>query len=183
MTVIYQTVTLTFDHFDWLIDWGLTPFLTISQSYHGGQFIYSCISWFSHTSTPHNNLPKQLAAFSHRLSPLVEDEWRMSQWRRKESWPSRDSNSQPLDWQPASLPTELPGRFERFERMVSKSTRVIYWSCTTSMPNRSTVGQSIIQLSIGQILIFRRTYRPTDRRADGPTFANQYTPLSLRGTW
>ena len=29
--------------------------------------------------------------------------------RRKESGPSRDSNSQPLDWQPASLPTELPG--------------------------------------------------------------------------
>ena len=24
--------------------------------------------------------------------------------RQKESWPSRDSNSQPLDWQPASLP-------------------------------------------------------------------------------
>ena len=43
--------------FDWLIDWGLTPFLTISQLYHGGKFTYSCISWFSHTSTPHNNLP------------------------------------------------------------------------------------------------------------------------------
>ena len=65
---------------DWLIDWGLTPFLTISQLYHGGQFTYSCISWFSHTSTPHNNLPKQLAAFSHRLSPLAEGEWRMSHW-------------------------------------------------------------------------------------------------------
>ena len=65
---------------DWLIDWGLTPFLTISQLYHGGQFTYSCVSWFSHTSTPHNNLPKQLAAFPHRLSPLVEDEWRLSHW-------------------------------------------------------------------------------------------------------
>ena len=65
---------------DWLIDWGLTPFLTISQLYHGGQFTYLCISWFSHTSTPHNNLPKQLAAFTHRLSPLVKDEWRMSHW-------------------------------------------------------------------------------------------------------
>ena len=54
---------------DWLIDWGLTPFLTISQLYLGGQFTYSCISWFSHTSSPHNNLPKQLAAFPHRLSP------------------------------------------------------------------------------------------------------------------
>ena len=63
-----------------LIEWGLTPFLTISQLYHGGQFTYSCISWFSHTSTPHNNLPKQLAAFPQRLIPLVEDEWRMSHW-------------------------------------------------------------------------------------------------------
>ena len=90
---------------DWLIGWGLTPFLTISQLYHGGQFTYS-----SHTSTPHNNLPKQVAAFPHRLSPLAEDEWRMTFVnRRKESWPSRDSNSQPLDWQPVSLPTELPG--------------------------------------------------------------------------
>ena len=65
---------------DWLIDWGLTPFLTISQLYQGGQFAYSCISWFSHTGTPHNNLPKQLAAFPHRLRPLVEYEWRMSHW-------------------------------------------------------------------------------------------------------
>ena len=65
---------------DWLIDWGLTPFLSISQSYHGGQFTYSCVSWFSYTRIPHNNLPKQLAAFPHRLSPLVEDEWRMSHW-------------------------------------------------------------------------------------------------------
>ena len=63
-----------------LIDWGLTPLLTISQLYHVGQFTFSCISWFSHTSTPHNNLPKQLAAFPHRLSPLVEDKWRMSHW-------------------------------------------------------------------------------------------------------
>ena len=62
--------------FDWLIDLGLT----ISQSYHSGQLTYSCISWFSNTSTPRNNLPKQLAAFPHRLSPFVKDEWRMSQW-------------------------------------------------------------------------------------------------------
>ena len=55
-------------------DLGLTPFLTMSQLYHGGQFTNSCVSWFSHTSTPHNNLPKQLAVFPHRLSPLVEDE-------------------------------------------------------------------------------------------------------------
>ena len=45
-----------------------------TQLYHCGQFTYSCISWFSHTNTLHNNLPQQLAAFPHRLSPLVEDE-------------------------------------------------------------------------------------------------------------
>ena len=36
--------------------------LTFSKSYHGGQFTLPWISWFSHTSTPHNNLPKQLVA-------------------------------------------------------------------------------------------------------------------------
>ena len=35
----------------WFIDWSLTPFLTFSQSYHGGQFTYSYVSWFSFTST------------------------------------------------------------------------------------------------------------------------------------
>ena len=41
-----------------------------------------CVFWFSHTSTPHNILSKQLAAFPHRLlkCPLVKDEWRKSQW-------------------------------------------------------------------------------------------------------
>ena len=70
-----------------LIDWGLT----ISQLYQGGQFTYSCIFLFSHTSTPYNNLPKQLAAFPLSLSPLVEDEWHMSDWllstvRKKVGW-------------------------------------------------------------------------------------------------
>ena len=36
----------------WLIDWLIDC-----------QFTYSCISWFSPTSTPNNKLPKQLAAF------------------------------------------------------------------------------------------------------------------------
>ena len=36
---------------------GFNVVLTISQLYHVGQFTYSCIFWFSHTSTPHNNLP------------------------------------------------------------------------------------------------------------------------------
>ena len=50
-----------------LIDWGFTPFSTICQSYHGGQFTYTCVSWLPHTSKPHNKLLKQLAAFPHRL--------------------------------------------------------------------------------------------------------------------
>ena len=54
-----------------VIDW--LSYITAASS-----FTYSCISWFSHNSTPHNNLPKQLGAFLDRLSPLVEDEWRMS---------------------------------------------------------------------------------------------------------
>ena len=52
---------------DWLIDLGLTPFSTTVQSYHGGQFTYAYVSWFSNTSTPHDILSTQLAAFPHRL--------------------------------------------------------------------------------------------------------------------
>ena len=65
------------------IDWlGFNPFSTIFQSFHGNQFTFSNVSWFSHTSTPHNILSKQLTAFPHRLLniPLVKDEWRMSKW-------------------------------------------------------------------------------------------------------
>ena len=77
-----NVLCITGARIDWLIDWGLTPFSIIVQSYHGDQFTYSCVSWFSHTSTPHNIFSKQLAAFPQRLlnSPLVKDEWRMSQW-------------------------------------------------------------------------------------------------------
>ena len=51
---------------DWLIDLGLTPFLTILKSYHGDQFTYSCVHG-SHTSTPHIILSKQLATCPHIL--------------------------------------------------------------------------------------------------------------------
>ena len=51
----------------WLIYWGLTPFSTIFQSYHSGQFTYSFVSWLSLTSTSYNILSKQLAGFPHRL--------------------------------------------------------------------------------------------------------------------
>ena len=56
-----------------LIDWGLTPFLTISVISRRPVDLLIHF-WFSYTSTPHNHLPKQLAAFPHRLSPLVENE-------------------------------------------------------------------------------------------------------------
>ena len=46
-----------------LIDRRLTPFSTNFQSYHCCQFTYPYVSLFSHTSTPHNNLSKQLDAF------------------------------------------------------------------------------------------------------------------------
>ena len=52
---------------DWLIDWGLTPFSTIFQSYHDCHFTYSYVSWLSYTSTQHNRSSKQQAAFPHRL--------------------------------------------------------------------------------------------------------------------
>ena len=49
----------TADEFDWLIDWliwGLTSFLTISLSYHGGQFTHSCVSRFSHSPVLHTTI-------------------------------------------------------------------------------------------------------------------------------
>ena len=49
---------------DWMIGWGLTLFSTIYQ----WPVTYSCVSCLSHTSTPHNSLSKQLAAFPYRLS-------------------------------------------------------------------------------------------------------------------
>ena len=60
----------------WLIDCCLTPLSNKFQSYHGDQITYSCVFWFSHTSTPHNILSKQLATFLHRPlnSPLGKDE-------------------------------------------------------------------------------------------------------------
>ena len=78
---IYRVFSLwPYIHFIWIIqqpfiDWlGFDAVFNNFSVIYGGQFTYSCISLFSHTSTPHNNLPKQLAAFPHRLSPLVEDE-------------------------------------------------------------------------------------------------------------
>ena len=50
-----------------LIDWGLTLFSTILQSYHGNQFTYLYVSWLSHARTSNNNLSKQLTAFPHSL--------------------------------------------------------------------------------------------------------------------
>ena len=49
-----------------LIDWRLRTFQQFFQSYHNGQFTYSCVFWLSLTSTPHKSFSKQLAAFPHR---------------------------------------------------------------------------------------------------------------------
>ena len=69
----------------------------------------------------HNGLSKQLAAFPHQLLChwwKTNDDWPTVTFvkRRRECWRSWGSNSQPLDWQPASLPTELATRFRRIKR-------------------------------------------------------------------
>ena len=46
---------------EWLIVWCLTPFSTVFQLYHGGQYTYPCFSW----SSFHNILSKPLASFPH----------------------------------------------------------------------------------------------------------------------
>ena len=76
-------------------------------------FTKPLVSWLSYTSTPHNSLPKHLAAFPHGL---------LGHW-----WKTNDAccinlcqtfermlaelefELQPLDWQPTLLPTELRG--------------------------------------------------------------------------
>ena len=63
------------NHTKILIACGLTPFSTIFQSYYDSQFTYPCVSWLLHTSTPYNNLSKQLTAFPDRL---LAHWWRMS---------------------------------------------------------------------------------------------------------
>ena len=72
--------------------------------------VNSCVSKLSPTSTPHNILFKQLAAFPHRptgerrIPPVTVTFTK----RQRECWPSWDLTSQLLDWQTASLPAELP---------------------------------------------------------------------------
>ena len=88
-------------------------FSTIFQSYHGNQVTFSCVLWLCHTSSPHNILSEQLAAFSHKLLAHGEIQIMLVTVnfvkRRNKCWLSWVSNSQSLDWQPASLSTELPG--------------------------------------------------------------------------
>ena len=68
------------------------PFSTIVQSDHGGQVTYPCVSWLSHTSSPHNSLSQQLAAFPHCM---LAHWWKAINAGRidfvklqKECWPS-----------------------------------------------------------------------------------------------
>ena len=60
------------------MDRGLMPFSTILLR---SVQIHMC-TWFSHTSTQHNSLSKQLAAFPHRVCPLLKDEWRLKNVNR-----------------------------------------------------------------------------------------------------
>ena len=56
-----------------LIDRGLMPFSVILWR---SVQIHMC-TWLSHSSTQHNSLSKQLAAFPHRVCPLLKDERRL----------------------------------------------------------------------------------------------------------
>ena len=73
------------------------------------QVHYRCVFRLSNTSSSHNIFYQLLAAFLHRL---------LANWRKTndaihsvfcQTSEVRCSNSQFLDWQPASLPTELAG--------------------------------------------------------------------------
>ena len=51
------------------------PFSQLSSHITVGQFAYICVSKLSHTSTHHNSLSKQLAAFTNRL---LANWWKMN---------------------------------------------------------------------------------------------------------
>ena len=79
-----------------LIDWCLTPFLTIVQLYHGGQFTSHAFPGFLTPVLHTTNFPSNRLLFYIDIAHW----WKTNDAltfvnRRKESWPSRDSNSQP----------------------------------------------------------------------------------------
>ena len=51
--------------------WAIRHNVFNHQSYHGGQFTYLCVSWRSHTSSPHNRLSKQNNFIISFFSDLV----------------------------------------------------------------------------------------------------------------
>ena len=61
-----------------LFDWGLTPFLTFSQSYHGGQFTFSCVSLFFSHQFSTQQYSQATGCFSYRLSPF-NDWWKTNE--------------------------------------------------------------------------------------------------------
>ena len=130
------------------------PFSTVFPSYHGNQFTYECVSWFSNTSTPHNILSKQLAAFPHRLlnNPLTTVTFVK---RGKECWSSWDSNSQSLDWQPdrywlssgARLQMSFnPSAVEDFRKHWGKRQKfIIPWSNKSPIYNNNRMDNHIMR--------------------------------------
>ena len=64
-----------------LIERCLTPFATVFQLYHGGQWTYPCFHGVLLSSTPHNILSKPLAAFPHNYCQNNGQ-----RWERNESW-------------------------------------------------------------------------------------------------
>ena len=62
--VVKHNLNLQWSHLQCLV---FNAVSTIVQSYQGGLFTNSYVSWRSHTSTSYNISSKQLAAFPHRL--------------------------------------------------------------------------------------------------------------------
>ena len=64
--------------FAWLFIWGLTPFSTLFQLYHGGQCTNPCFPRILLNSTPHNILSKPLASFPHYHCCNNGQRWEMN---------------------------------------------------------------------------------------------------------
>ena len=62
----FSTCTSIFDH---LLQTTFENIVAKGEVVHGE---YSCVSWLSHTSNPHNNLRKQVEAFQVRLIKFEE---------------------------------------------------------------------------------------------------------------
>ena len=73
--------------------------------------------------------------------------------RRKECWPSRDSNSQHLDWQPSSLPTELAGSIVDW--------KMTYYSLKLYMCSLSFKWSQRNRVLVREFASYRNSFKPT----------------------